>query len=415
MSLLLEYCNDINILTEAFYGKPKEFIEIEKRLEKIIDMIKDVKEYGASININATKEVQEVERLFTKFFKNKETSITFYASTLASAYNAFTLPSSLSYFKKDKSNKKLTRVDDLFINVNIDIGLVYGAEMTPGELMSFILHEIGHCFDASFFMLLTNINIDYIKYVENADVTINEIVNNGIIQTIISFLGRSYPIQKLYQVINRYASSDGYVSKFINDTLMIFTDILIFINIVDVWGYISSLMKDPTHTIVKLINPNNIFGYASEKFADSFATSYGYGKDLSSALNKVEQSKGLLFNENIKQIPLLNIGYDFNKVVLQASTLLFDPHPTNAARIQSQLNKLKRDLNDPNLNPKVKKELLANIKEIEDYIDNIVLNINDESNEGRFISYMWNYLIIKVFKGKIDIREFFEAIWSHEL
>jgi len=421
MSILLENCQDIYVLKEAYYGKPKEFVLIEKKLEKIIEMIHIMKTNPTkAVNINTMPELKEIEELFTKFFKNKETSITFYAPSISPGYNAFTIPSSLAYFKKDRSNERIARAEDLFINVNVDIGLVHHLELTTGELMSIILHEIGHCFDASMFALLSNISISYWFRISKQEgkpeqTTMGIDVPHSIMQTLTGMIMSSAPIAKLHQMLNRFLSSVPVLNKLISDLSTIFTDIQLFLGTFSSLSHLSMLFKYPPLTVMRLLDPRNLFGYGMEKFADSFATSYGYGPDAASAFKKMNINKGLFLNEKVAKIPLLNLGYDFAKTSMKAATLMFDPHPENATRIVSQLNKLKKDLNDPKLDPKVKKELMENIKEMEDYINDVVLNIEDDSNKGRIFSYIWNWLIIKGFNGKIDPRELFEAAWNHEM
>ena len=61
MSILFESCKDLYVLNEAYYGKPKEFVEIEKQLEKIIEMIKLTKEDpDRAKDINSMKELYEI-------------------------------------------------------------------------------------------------------------------------------------------------------------------------------------------------------------------------------------------------------------------------------------------------------------------------------------------------------------------
>ena len=410
MAILLEKHN-LQILQEAYYGKPKEFVEIEKRLEKIIEMIRLTKEEPSmAVDINSMKELEEIEDLFTKFFKNYKTSITFYSPILSPAYNAFTFPSSLSYFRKDPNNKRIARSEDLFINVNVDIGLVYALEMTPQELMAIILHEIGHCFDASFFMLLSNICINATVWFDSPD-KISKVTFDlfgSLYNTFIRFLMGSVPIMsEFYQVFNRLVSSNPMINKIISDVQMVFASISSFVSVFN--------RPKPYRYLFALLNPSNVFGYANEKFADSFATSYGYGKDVASSMYKMQQRKGLFLNDAVAKIPILNVGHDLLSVSARVSTLILDPHPHEAARIQSQLTKLKRDLNDPNLDYKVKKELLDNIRDLEDIIDNVILNADADENKGRWISMFANYIVIKVFNGKIDPRELFEAVWNHEM
>lgn len=411
MSILLEFCNDLHVLQEAYYGKPKEFIEIEKRLEKIIEMIRLQKETPSlAVNINSMKELEEIEAIFTKFFKNYKTSITFYAPiSYKYNYNAYTVPSSLSYFRKDPNNKRIARAEDLFINVNVDIGLVYGLDMTAQELMACILHEIGHCFDASLFMLLTNVCImPRTKEISNAFI-------GTAFATFIRAIQSSKPVAHLYQEFNRIVSQNPTLNKIFSDINMILTDALITL------GQFSMLMNglkvgiNLQSYIFKLIQPSNMFGYAAEKFADSFATSYGYGKDIASMMHKVERRKGFIIQDTVSKIPILNIGYDFTKVYLTALCSLTDPHPNTATRIQSQLNKLKRDLNDPKLDPKVKREMMDNIHDLEQYINDVVLNPDHADNYGKWVTMYSNYAIIKVFNGKIDPRELFEIVWNHEM
>lgn len=419
MSILLEYCQDMEPLTEAFYGKPRQFVEIEKRLAKIIDMIAvTIENPSDAVDINSMKELKEIEDIFTKFFGNDETSITFYSPVLLPGRNAFTVPSSLAFFRKDKNNKRLTRPSDLYINVNVDMGLVYYLKLTPQELMGVILHEIGHCFDASFFMFLQKINLRLLPEFNGmklTNTTTTEKVVNSAMSTFTSFVMGLTPVSKAYQALNRFVSQNPFLNQMVEIISNLMTDVATFFTYLQRFNILKDLFKNPTVVIARFINPPNLFGYASEKFADSFATSYGYGKEMSSFLYKFQENKGLEMNEAMTKFPVLNIGYDFAKISGQAATFMLDPHPDNHIRIQSQLNKLKRDLRDPNLDPKIRKELEANIEDIEKFIDETVLNSEERKEKGQIFSYIWAYTLMKVFKGKLDIREIFEAFWNHEM
>ena len=449
MSLLPEYCQDLYVLNEAYYGKPKEFIEIEKRLEKIIDMIKLTKiNPEKAININDMRELYEIEQIFTKFFGNSETEISFYipvADTINTGlkitgvtapksvqtilkiintpgYNAFTIPSSLSYFRKSKTNKKLVDPKDLYINVFIDIGLVYGLDLSAQELMGLILHEIGHDFDASFFTLLSHIDFKLVDTfmlsngkLSNIQYNSSDTIFNELLGSLYGYILSSLPIAKFYTLMTRLMTYNPVINDIVTSFNLFISDVWSLMDNYRAYKNIILTLKNPVIIAMRLLNPKNTFGYSSEKFADSFATSYGYGKDIASFTNKCRINKGKFISENISKVPILNFGYDLNKVMVEIATSLTNPHPDHAIIIQSQLNKLKRDLNDPNLPPKLKQELVENIKDLEDYIDNVVLNINDDSNKGRLISYIKNFIMIKIFKGKLDPRELFEIVWDHEL
>lgn len=412
MSILLEYCNDLVPITEAFYGKPKEFIEIEKKLDKIIEMIQlSFSLPNKAIPINDMKEVKEIENIFTNFFNNAETSISFYS--IGNLYNAYTYPSFLSFFRKDKNNKRLVRANDLFINVNIDIGLVYKLDMTAGELMAIILHEIGHCFDASLFMLLSKINIDLIDSWKE----LGEKLNIEIPSELLSIGSTIFAGSKLNMRITQYMNKVS-----IPPSLAVFLNT--FFSFIDEVKIVSGRFRSMMHILRKgyfvpyiksIINPRNIFGYANEKFADSFASTYGYSTELSQFILKIDKSKGQAIDPAIQSIPIINIGYDFTKVNLMVCAMMCSPHPSNPSRIQSQLNKLKRDVNNPDLDHKVKKELEKNIQDLENFIDNEYLNFDSNDNKLRPISFVYNWIIIKIFKGKLDPRELFELVFNHEL
>lgn len=448
MSLLLEYCQDLYILNEAFYGKPREFIEVEKRLEKIIQMIKLTKEHPEkAININDMKELYEIETILTNFFGNNDTDISFYvpiANTITTGleivnvktpqqlsdilsildykgYNAFTKPTSLSFFKKS-SNKRLADPKYLYINVFIDIGMIYALDLTPQELMALILHEIGHCFDASLFSLISQIDVNIVNHFIRNGNKITKIeyrsesdIINQLVQSLTGFMIGILPIAKFYTYINRLMTASPIINSFFSELNYLLNDILSLIYTIKNYKTYLLMIKNPVSIATDLLNPKNTFGYAGEKFADSFATSYGYGKDIASVIHKMQINKGRFTDKLISNIPILNIGYDLTKVMIETATSLSSPHPDASIRIKSQLTKLKRDLNDPNLSPKLKYELNNNIKELEDYINNTLLNIYDDSNKGRWISYIKNYIMIKIFNGKLDPRELFEVVWNHEL
>lgn len=398
-----------DVLTEAYYGKPKEFEYIEGELAKIIDMIDDIFDGRGNHDINSSEELKNIERTFTKVFKVKETAISFYSPNPISgvSMNAFTIPSSFTCFNKDSSNKKLADPKNLFINVNVDIGLVHALELTPKELMAIILHEIGHCFDASVMMFLSNISISArIEFDNNGGIK-NVSVMPNIIGTIMNMLMSSKPVAAIFNFINKGFSSllakIPALQTVWNNFSKGWFSFMHFMSVINTPFVV--MTHYPIRLLLAAIDTKNLFGFSGEKFADSFATSYGYGPDAVSAFGKMEKNKMNIMYQVGKKIPVLNIGLDMFKTSGTVLTALLDPHPTHATRIQSQLNKLKRDIADPNLDPRVRKMIEQDIKEIEDFIDNDFLNMEENAKEGEVFSTALNAFIIKSCDGKIDPRE----------
>jgi len=262
-------------------------------------------------------------------------------------------------------------------------------ELNAEELLAIILHEVGHNMYASPLNFLSK----------------------NLVQMLLDVC--KFPV--LYSEINKsiergFDESPG-AKKFLTITMDIIQEIDIFFKSLQVINYnnlIEYLMKP--EQLISLISFGNIFGYTDEKYSDSFATAYGYGPALSTALNKFEKMEGVGMNKLINSIPVLNWYNDFNKVLFRILIGAFDPHPHTSARIAAQLHKLKKEINDPNLDPRVKKEIQKDIDVLEDFINNEYLNINKNSNISRIFTWMTNYISIRVFKGRVDIREIFDKL-----
>ena len=61
-------------------------------------------------------------------------------------------------------------------------------------------------------------------------------------------------------------------------------------------------------------------------------------------------------------------------------------------------------MNDPNLTPAVKKELQKQIEAMEKTLKTHFTS-EDVAKRGKVLTFAYNYLLIDVFKGKLDPRE----------
>ena len=105
-------------------------------------------------------------------------------------------------------------------------------------------------------------------------------------------------------------------------------------------------------------SPSNM--YIDEKFADHFAAMYGYGKELSSALVKIDYD---IKNTNF---PPADMFLTFSGAVDLAMQLMFDCHPVLGARLKSTVNVLQREIDkNETLPPSEKKRLKKQIEEID--------------------------------------------------
>ena len=133
--------------------------------------------------------------------------------------------------------------------------------------------------------------------------------------------------------------------------------------------------------------------------------------------NKLQRHKGSIVSDVNESMPAFGIGRDMADVSMKIVGMLSDPHPSDPSRIINQLNKMKRDLKDPNLDSKVRSELEDSIERLEKIIKDEVLNEkNYKAGSGSsHIKLLYNMLIIKVFKGKMDPRELLNINNHYEL
>lgn len=404
------------VLTEAYYGKKPEFKRIEELLEVIIKRCHELHNgsvISTNSNINNSKELKEIEKLFEKAFGMKEMHLTFYIFTLTStgmnfAKNAFTIPNFLTYFKKKENG--MSNDNDLVCNVWVDTNLVTVLDLNAKELMAVILHEIGHCYDASLFAFLSKIPLG-LTADKNA-FNFKGLPGALLINTALGALKWEKYLHEFDKAIQKFIEENKVVAVFLNSITIFLQEF--FVNLSVFAPNILSIPKLGIDYVLKMLLPRNIFGYSNEKYADSFATAYGYGKEVMIFNNKCQQKKGHIIFDAGQHIPILNVGLDFINLTNTLVVLPIDPHPSAPTRMQSQINKLRRDLKDPNLDPKIKKELLSQLDDMEYYADQL-LSSEENLKKGRIFTMLYNRAIMKVFKGKFDLRELLEIVHSREV
>lgn len=423
-------------LTEAYYGKSKELLEVERLLVPILDSID--KEYSLTssargddllINgksINESSQLKKIEKLFCKVTGIGNLTITFYsgvsptALVMGTAMNAFNLPSLIVDLKQKVMPKKVTR-QDLDVKVFIDKGMIYNCQLTAGETVAIILHEIGHSLDQSTFKLLTWIIPD-IRVIDQifSDVILD--IGFGVLlktqeEKLMYYLTQYISQPFIHELYRKYLPA---AEEFWNGLLGKIPDIAktfnVFLNIMMQINKVSNIGRkiDIRQTALNAISPGSLFGYAGEKYADSVATAYGYGVETATGQRKIDE---MLSGDNgyfkASNMPVVKAVLDLAKCTTSIPFMLSDPHPTGSIRIYSQLKKLRRELKNPDIPKPIAKEIESQIAELEEVCEDIT-DIRKNAKRGALFSAMWNSLMIKVFNGYGDPREILELIWRHE-
>ena len=411
------------IVTEAYYGKPKELVKAESYLTKIREYISE--EYDESkitdisrsiVDVNASQEHNMLEEAFKKAFNLGSVDITFYGVYVPIAgpapINAFTMPQ-MFLSVKDKLGKKF-KSTDLKVKIFIDKALIYYMDLTPTEIIAIILHELGHCFDMSTFHLLSNFLPPLFVLKNPKD--IGRYLSQTVIGNVITSIARAFsaPLTKMIESIKTQSVLKP-INTVLSGAVMMLMNIRVVQSILNVLGRGRLRVPTPEQIIMYSLDPRAFFGYAGEKYADSFATAYGYGVDIASSMAKMQYGakNGFGGNVNIRKIPVLNVAYDFTNVLLSIPFAFADEHPDSSIRVYSQLRKLRRELNDPNLPKEFKKEIEDQITELEAMCERMT-SYKESKGTGMFFTTLMNNINMKLFKGYADPREVLELIWRHE-
>lgn len=148
--------------------------------------------------------------------------------------------------------------------------------------------------------------------------------------------------------------------------------------------------------------------YTNEKFADTFASMYGYGPELHSALLKSFKN----YEENNVPKKYAQPKGFIGKAIVFADIMLHDyllfamnlkdEHPDGLTRINVAIQYLSKEIAKDNIDPKMKKELIDQVnnlkKQIEDYI-------SFNGSEGDTLSVTRSYYIYLYKKFGGDRRE----------
>lgn len=387
------------IINELYIGETKELKEAQYNLSQFrYNMINN--EYDDMKKIKKDKWYKEFKKSIKNTFGYKTFDFNIEFQEYENAYCYSLIPQIRKDRKKYDKNVLVTKDGFKYKNkyacqLVITSTLFTNINYSDREIMAIILHEIGH----SFYEALDGNAIDFMDIRE----TVWNV--NQILQFIISFIAAFNTAMRSIDLV----SGANQIVKTIKPKITVRKSILsIFetlfrsgIDIISILlllngGYIPSLLMN----IISKVNPislaNTIFGYKDEKSADSFATMYGYGSELSCALQKLDLSRK---NDVRVTSKVLNIML----IPCYIIVLALDEHPDCISRAKNQIDYLEKEY--ANIDDKeTKAEIRSQINSIKkglDKTEDILSSIKDEDIDN--IRYMYCIIVSKLYK--IDVRE----------
>ena len=360
-----------NFLNEAYQGKPKKLIEIEKKLDIICQYFKfnGSKASVNDVNIIISQIEKDIGQLFgftnvflniggrpnlqTIFQKEYSSSKTDFRYTKiyrilenTQAVNAYTMiPLAMLSNSLFNPNNSIVLENNIYRYkepISVMYIVVYQElfrQFSGGEVLSVILHEIGH----NFYQFRTTIGNCFNTYISVfqllylIDYLVKDYLLGELIYRIpvLNFITKSLDaiaaaVHKILKLIfdNELGSTIAEVNTLIN-LLQSFSDFLMSLT------NISSLKNKG----LRLVLGNVTERHSQEKFADEFVSMLGYSVELSKSFTSMDgyDSEQKEKNKNL----VYGFAHTINNTIY-AIYSLFGPHPAMESRIENSIKYLEK-------------------------------------------------------------------------
>ena len=375
-------------VNETYFGKSKELEIIEKSFDKAIQS-KD-KIDASSLGIVA-KQLQ-------KKFGFDNVSIGIDKTPGLNAYTYIDIADIKKMKIKTSEGYKALPGNTCSILVVFSPAMLSGV-LSGKELTAITLHEIGHQFASK--RILNSSSLRYMASYIRGLSELDKIIRIASQET--NSIADMFMM--IRRVISKLTEDAVFAIKYVINTLILLKDILKTPTLKDTYNLIgdstkSNRIMNYIKNFDKVKKPIKVHDL-EEEMADSFATIYGYGPELASALTKIEASD---IDEEFD--PYDNSFYNLY-IYIPIYTLLSYICTSDSGiaiqtsrRVYAQLLTLRKEMNDINTDAKTKKRILADIDELEKvygkYIDerieaaerNKVKSATDRYNEE-----FWNRIL----------------------
>ena len=390
---------------EAYFGKTKEFKQMEECIQSLKDEYQDTLLHLGNIENNSN---------WQKLRKLLEDKFGFYSLSLIlkrdSLPNACTYPVSCTIDGAAQMSKYAVVDKGLKYNKNckcctlvyVTDTLFFNEKLTSAEVLSVLLHEIGHNFDEVCYKHLCAFNvIDSIFY------AVFVLINNPL---------------HFYEAFLMFTGGRRIYSQFMNSIqgcmLWVFFDFignLVSIPIGIAYKIFLPIIKPILYgisTVYNIIDPLTPFilacnGYQKEQFADKFVAVHGYGPEYASAMGKLEDEiNNLGITWGINRVPI--IAHFYQALAVATSFLgksRLDPHPDYAARMMAIMNVIETDLDkDKSIDAKTKQQAKKDITRIRQNVKDYLDDTKDENSFGDDVQKAYQRWLLNMYPGKGDIR-----------
>jgi chaperonin cofactor prefoldin len=250
------------------------------------------------------------------------------------------------------------------IIINISYGILQNDIFTDGEILSVILHELGHNFADAIYDDIKIDNQNIMKYMFEVYVK-NKIIAFGLMNPDYYRFSNKKKRDYIKKKKNIFR---GLISGLKGSADSIGNFFVSFFGKLSGGGsarnykiYLASLHGKDYYKNASLDRQNEVI-------ADKFAGIYGYGPDIVSALTKMDRYKTAA-ERYARKVPIIgNVNTDDN-IIEKLDMADFDEHPHEVQRAHEEIKLLKRELTKSDIDPKMKDIMEKQIKEINSILD----------------------------------------------
>lgn len=427
------------VLSEAYFGKHPDLIKCEEHLEKIrLEALAGFNGAHANVTPSMIKEIREVEKILGKLFGFKEAILELRAMGYANAYTILTR-FNIDDIVKDLT-KKNKRINDgktikFTADSNKTLYCVCGLEMftlaglTAGEYLAVILHEIGHNFyyddrELSVAYRLTSgifiMKSILLELMNDKGKLKDKLLTAQALTSYIpggdklriaaaNFIRENKSLAELDLALNNLKGAGIAMVSIFAPFFYIYEHIKYFSKYMAgiVTKAAMSFASLPMFALAMFTNGD---GYQNEKFADNFATSFGYGQEIIAGQKKFDIGRTTAGSDmkyptkgTTAAFQLLTLPTDIINTTSKIVGFLGYVHPNSITRCKDQLKYLKaheKSIKDP----RMKKLLLEDIKQCEKELKGLdELYIKTQQNKRRYASAIY-YQVSSMIGG--DFKEY---------
>lgn len=381
------------------------------RIPEIEDIFNEFKELRSTYRVwksgNTARRTAKIEKMIEDFWGFGSFCLSIDPS---SEPNAFTFPVATSldidptdYIQTTSKGYRFNKTANVAAISKITKGLFCNKAFTDEEAFAVFLHEIGHSFvhrspyvaaqqDVYKSVLITQILMKIIMGIlalnplDIADATQAALTSTNFYKKFVADFNKAVKkVPILRDLSNLGGASIGLIKSIVGNTLYTIltgTGISALSSLYTKWEYNSYVKKQH-----ELTGHQNAYSRSAERLSDDFATMYGFGTYISSALVKMSDPDNQgTFMKVSHSIPVLKNIFNKSDALAQEVNGLLGAHPSNADRMLNILSSMESDLSsDKSIPDKAKKELRNNIKQQKKLIQDIKNQTSKIKNKNEYI------------------------------